>query len=131
MDKYMSFKEYQYHAAKTAVFKSNPSLKFFTNKNREDSTQIEVYDAVPLYPFLGLAEEAGEVLGKVEKAARDGHTYQQMKDGLVLELGDVLWYISAICGALNVSMEDVAKQNLDKLWARQANNTLHGSGDNR
>jgi hypothetical protein len=32
---------------------------------------------------------------------------------------------------LNVSLEDVAQKNIEKLQSRQQRNELHGSGDNR
>ena len=47
------------------------------------------------------------------------------------ELGDVLWYIANLSKELNVSLEDVAQKNIEKLQSRQQRNELHGSGDNR
>ena len=47
------------------------------------------------------------------------------------ELGDVLWYISALACELNVSLSTIAEDNLDKLTSRQERGELQGSGDNR
>ena len=47
------------------------------------------------------------------------------------EIGDVLYYIAALCSDLDISMETVAQMNKEKLWSRFERGTLHGSGDNR
>ena len=81
-----------------------------------------------IYPALGLGNEAGEVQGKVKKMLRDG-TFN--KDAIAAEIGDVLWYIAALCRDLELDMADVALKNLSKLKSRQERGTLKGSGDNR
>ena len=47
------------------------------------------------------------------------------------ELGDVLWYLSELALTYNISLEEVAKSNLEKLSSRKMRGTLSGSGDNR
>jgi NTP pyrophosphatase (non-canonical NTP hydrolase) len=47
------------------------------------------------------------------------------------ELGDILWYLSAICSDFGISLQDVAQTNHDKLESRRERNVLNGSGDNR
>jgi NTP pyrophosphatase (non-canonical NTP hydrolase) len=86
-----------------------------------------------LYPFLGLGGEVGEVLEIVKKTERDaaGVLNEERKTHLIKELGDVLWYISAIATDLNIEFNEVAQTNIDKLAKRKENNTLNGSGDNR
>ena len=84
---------------------------------------------------LGLAGETGEVMEKVKKMIRD-------KDGvfsptpediaeLKKELGDVLWYLSALAFYNGIDLDDVARANLDKLRSRKERNQIHGNGDNR
>lgn len=86
-----------------------------------------------IYPALGLAEEAGEVAGKFAKAVRDdnGIIYAERKEAIEKELGDVLWFVAECCFVLNVSLEEVAQKNLDKLTSRKERGVIHGSGDNR
>ncbi len=86
-----------------------------------------------IYPTLGLAGEVGEVVEKVKKSIRDdgGKITKERKDGLIKELGDVLWYVAQIAAELKVSLNDVAKGNLEKLKSRQDRGALHGSGDDR
>jgi NTP pyrophosphatase (non-canonical NTP hydrolase) len=58
---------------------------------------------------------------------RDGKSL----DGVGLELGDVLWYISALADDLGVTLEEVAQANVDKLKSRMERNKIKGDGDNR
>lgn len=65
---------------------------------------------------LGLTGEAGEVADLVKKWAGHGHTLD--RDKLVAELGDVAWYLAALCTYLGVSLDDVASGNVEKLKRR-------------
>lgn len=114
----MTFEQYQKIAITTDTFGGKPqpitSLAFITK-------------------LLGLVGESAEVADKFKKIYRDNQgklTPEQLKD-IQKELGDVLWYIQALCNYLGLSLEDVAQGNLDKLLDRKARGTLHGSGDNR
>lgn len=101
-----------------------------------------------------LAGEAGEFNEHFGKAMRDdgifnsvlvqehkdfGDLYhvrispltQERKDFLIKEIGDCLWYLSALCNELGVSLAHVAWINLCKLRDRTNRNKLQGSGDNR
>ena len=65
---------------------------------------------------LGLAGEAGEVANLIKKAVfhRHGLDLAQITD----ELGDVLWYIAALCTTLGLNLATVQEQNLAKLARR-------------
>ena len=82
---------------------------------------------------LGLAGEAGETADKIKKVLRDkdGMINEHDKLEIVKELGDVLWYVASIARYLNVSLEEVAQLNLEKLEGRRQRNLLRGEGDNR
>jgi NTP pyrophosphatase (non-canonical NTP hydrolase) len=86
-----------------------------------------------VYPTLGLTNEAGEVAGKVKKIFRDrdGVVTDEDRQALMLELGDVLWYLAELCTQLGISLDDVATANLRKLEDRTARGTLSGDGDYR
>lgn len=86
-----------------------------------------------LAQLLGLVGEAGEVADKFKKIFRDkaGVFDVDSKKEITKELGDVLWYISVICTYLDISLDDVAINNIEKLQSRQQRNVLRGSGDNR
>ena len=80
------------------------------------------------YMVLGLTSEAGEVAGKLKKRIRD-NVFD--KKAFLAEVGDVLWYIAGLCSVCDVDLEDVAKENINKLIDRQNRNMISGSGDNR
>lgn len=86
-----------------------------------------------IYPVLGLAEEAGEVVGKIKKALRDdnGIISEERKQAIKKELGDLTWYISAECSELGLTLEEVIQENIKKMFNRRQRGTLHGSGDDR
>ena len=64
----------------------------------------------------GLAEEAGEVLAHVRKHLLQGRPLD--RDALALELGDALWCVAITADTLGISLEDVARRNVEKLRAR-------------
>jgi NTP pyrophosphatase (non-canonical NTP hydrolase) len=64
----------------------------------------------------GLAEEAGEVLAHVRKHLLQGR--QLDRDALALELGDALWCVAITADTLGISLEAVARRNVDKLRVR-------------
>lgn len=65
---------------------------------------------------LGLAGEAGEVADTVKKAVF--HRHELNRDELIKELGDVLWYVAALCSKLDVSLSEVMERNIAKLKKR-------------
>ena len=100
------------------------------DKYQQQAATTAIYDQkhAIIYPALGLAAEAGEVANKVKKIMRDG---KLDRDGIASEIGDCLWYIAALCRDLNIDMETVAYDNLEKLHSRQKRGTLRGNGDKR
>lgn len=68
-----------------------------------------------MHAVLGLASEAGEVAGIFQKKYQ-GHKVDP--EHLEKELGDCLWMIAEACTALDWSMEDVMRLNIEKLRAR-------------
>lgn len=85
------------------------------------------------YLGLKLAGEAGEVAEKFGKIIRDkdGVGTPDDRNELIKELGDVLWYITAWANELNISLEQVARINIEKLYSRHERGVIGGSGDNR
>jgi NTP pyrophosphatase (non-canonical NTP hydrolase) len=90
-------------------------------------------DAWLAYPALGLAGEAGEVAEHAKKAIRDdgGTVSGERRAAMAKELGDVLWYVAQLASELGLELEDVARENLEKLTSRQRRGVLSGSGDER
>lgn len=91
------------------------------------ATRLPSSDAT--YAILGLAAEVGEFHGYLAKCIRDNQDHDLTT--MMKELGDILWFVSAICDDLEVSLEDVAAMNLMKLYDRKERGKIKGSGDNR
>ncbi|KKT76387.1 MAG: hypothetical protein UW72_C0007G0034 [Parcubacteria group bacterium GW2011_GWF2_44_7] len=109
----MDFKEYQQKSKKTAIYPDSGN-NF-------------------IYPTLGLAGEAGEVAEKIKKVIRDkggkidGETVQAIKK----ELGDVLWYVAQLASELGLQLDEIAKENIEKLSSRLKRGVINGNGDER
>lgn len=82
---------------------------------------------------LGLGDEAGEVQAIFKKWVRDNDADPALLDhsNLKKELGDVLWYIAVIAHNFDISLDDLARANLEKLASRKERGVIGGSGDNR
>ncbi len=109
------FEEYQRLAQSTAVYPGQGD------------------EEIAAYPALGLAGESGEVCEKIKKAIRDdgGRISEERRRQLKKELGDVLWYVAALCTELDLSMDEVARANVEKLASRKRRGVLKGDGDLR
>ena len=109
------------------------------------------------YPIVGLAEEAGEVCGKIAKFIRkhDGtepiasdnivgfkisngeldsaftDDMAEFKKNMSKELGDVLWMVAEICTIFGFDLEEVMEENIAKLTDRFERGVIVGEGDNR
>ena len=86
-----------------------------------------------VFPALGLNGEAGEVAEKVKKVLRDneGAFTEEKRQEIAKELGDCLWYVSAMSNDIGYSLEEIGEMNINKLCSRQQRNMIHGNGDNR
>ena len=78
---------------------------------------------------LGLMGEAGEVAEKIKKRIRDDTKVSP--DAILSELGDVLFYTTALANYYNFNLASVIAQNMFKLDGREARGTIKGSGDER
>ena len=68
---------------------------------------------------VGLAAESGEFLEIVKKLVFQGKPWNaDNREHLIIELGDVMWYVAQACMALDVSFDDVIRGNVSKLEKR-------------
>ena len=67
----------------------------------------------------GLAAESGEFLEIVKKMVFQGKPWNSdNREHLIIELGDVMWYVAQACMALDISFDDVVRGNVKKLEKR-------------
>ena len=68
---------------------------------------------------VGISAEGGEFMEIVKKMVFQGKPYNDdNREHLIIELGDVMWYVMQACKALDVSIEEVVAGNVDKLKKR-------------
>lgn len=83
------------------------------------ATDVDSGSGDPLVPLLGLAGEVGALLAEFKKQQRPGgESYRGFHDGVVTELGDILWYLAALARRVEVQLSHVATANLTKTRSR-------------
>lgn len=109
--------------------------EYTLNQYQEFVKTMSIYptDKGKEYTMLGLASEVGEVCSKYKKILRDkqGIIDETDKKAIIDELGDCLFYLTAICNEFNISIVELMRKNVKKLTDRKARNVIKGSGDNR
>ncbi len=101
----------------------------YQSKSAVSAVYPKVLDGGIFYACIGLSGEVGELLNKVKKIARDNA--EPDKEGIKLELGDIMWYVAMVAKEAGISLEDIAMSNIEKLEKRMRNGTIHGNGDER
>ena len=82
---------------------------------------------------VGLAAESGEFLEIVKKMVFQGKPWNDdNREHLIIELGDVMWYVANACIALDISFDEVIKRNVKKLEKRYPGGKFDiGDSENR
>lgn len=107
----MQTNEYQALAMRTNDGQSNVRL---ANKANDVNLNVEV--GLMLQASLGLSGEIGELNDMIKKWIF--HEKEMDWEHLKKEIGDVCWYIAAMCEAIGINFSDVLQKNVDKLKAR-------------
>src|SRR4051794_22837052 len=93
----MDFAEYQARAEDTNLQASSDPISFFLH---------------------GLVGELGVLTAAYKKRIRDNSSHELFVKRAHEELGDLLWYASALASALRLDLDDIARTNLDKVSRR-------------
>jgi NTP pyrophosphatase (non-canonical NTP hydrolase) len=104
----MDLDEYQQKATETTQF----------DLSGEDGKYIAI---------MGLSGEVGELATEYKKKLRDGGGYTIFKEKLTEEIGDILWYLSAIAYHEKLTLGEIAQANLLKIndrWKEGVSKTL-------
>lgn len=100
-----------------------------------------------IYAITGLTAEVGKINDKIAKWVRKGWIYfennnwkanlENIPDDfdpiheLVMEVGDVLWFVALMAEQLGHPLGIIAEMNLDKLASRKERGVIDGAGDYR
>lgn len=98
----MRANEYQELAARTLI--------------DEPDVPLTPHETMIIWNAVGLAGETGEVVDDIKKSIfhRHGIDYTRLSK----EIGDVLWYVAALCTTLSLDMESIMSENIEKLMKR-------------
>ncbi len=68
---------------------------------------------------VGINAEGGEFLEIIKKMIFQGKPYNEdNREHMIIELGDLLWYVAQACMALDITFEEVVETNVKKLEKR-------------
>ena len=111
LDKYSKFVQ---------VMTSKPSKEFDSYVERITELKENGCDVSRLNTAaVGIVAEAGEFAEIVKKILFQGKEYNQDNiDHMIIELGDILWYISQAATALGFRLDDILLGNTMKLLKR-------------
>ena len=114
-------------AAKISVSESisNPKETFDTNVNGTENV-LKACNANKIKKLMrsyGLGQGAtmDDMLAKPKS--------RKLLEGLIGELGDILWYTAMAARELNATLDTVAEANIHKLSQRVKNDAIEGDGD--
>lgn len=83
------------------------------------------------YSVLGLNDEAGEVAGAYKKYLRGDFGEEELIKRIKKELGDVMWYLAYTASVFDLTLDEIASENIRKLQDRQERGEIRGDGDER
>lgn len=68
---------------------------------------------------VGINAEGGEFMEIVKKMVFQGKPFNEdNREHMIIELGDIMWYVAQACMALNVTLDEVVSRNVQKLMKR-------------
>lgn len=117
MTKHIDFDRYQQFVAAVT---SNCSTNFVDFADRIGELDREGANIERLLTSgVGINAEGGEFLEIIKKMVFQGKPWNEdNREHLVIELGDIMWYVAQACMALEVSFDDVIAANVKKLEKR-------------
>jgi NTP pyrophosphatase (non-canonical NTP hydrolase) len=126
LEEFVVYKDYTVGEVASRKFQEISELSdnvLFQYQEFVDETAAAYISDYPLaYPALGLSGETGETVERIKKICRRGPGQAwtaEDREYLVLELGDIMWYVSRIANILDADLEEIIEKNIDKLTNRQ------------
>jgi len=128
--------EYQQIATKSAIYPGQGTplgLIYVALKLNGEAGELaeHVGKAMRDDNLMPVAEVCPECEGPLSVAILEGTFTPDRRALIIKEIGDVLWYLSAACNELGITLSEAATINLEKLCSRGERDVLQGSGDER
>ena len=117
MERMIDFNKYQSFVAEVT---SDASTNFVDFADRIGELDREGANIERLLTSgVGINAEGGEFLEIIKKMIFQGKPWDDdNREHLIIELGDVMWYVAQACMALDVSFDEVIERNVKKLEKR-------------
>lgn len=109
----MDFKEYQSGVVRTW---------------RSDPIELTPWQVKVLFCETGLSGETGELSENIKKGIFHGLPELLDREKVKKELGDILWYTTAMADTFGLTLEEIAEANNKKLAARYPAGFTPGGG---
>ena len=111
IEEYMDFVDKVTSEASKSSDKMNERVEYLNSNGVEVSRLLTA--------SIGLSGEVGELNEIIKKILFQAKTYDSVThEHMKKELGDIMWYITQACLALNIDLSDVIKGNKEKLSKR-------------
>ena len=102
-------------------------MKKYEKFVKETSIEFKNVNEDLIFFIMGIAGESGEILDRLIKHLRggfDNSITDELREDLIEELGDILFYITRSSQLLGISLDEVMQLNIEKLLKRIANKNL-------
>ena len=125
IEEYMDFVDKVTSEASKSSDKMNERVEYLNSNGVEVSRLLTA--------SIGLSGEVGELNEIIKKILFQAKTFDSVThEHMKKELGDIMWYITQACLALNIDLSDVIKGNKEKLSKRFPNQVFsHHNNVNR
>jgi len=111
MDKYLEFVNF----VTSDASKSSDAFLGRLTELADDGVDIQRL----LTGAVGISAEGGEFMEIVKKIIFQGKPFNDdNREHMIIELGDVMWYVAQACMALNTTIDEVVMRNVSKLLKR-------------
>jgi len=82
-----------------------------------------------MHMAIGISTEAGELLDAYKKKLAYNKSLD--KTNVAEEIGDLCWYVANLCRILNLDLQEILQNNIDKLRARYPEKFTEEKANNR
>jgi len=114
-----SLNAYQDFVLSTTSNDSRSPADFIERIDTLGNNPVAINPSLLLTAAIGMASESGEFSEVVKKIMFQGKYYDgEVREHLIRELGDVMWYVANAATSLGIDLEDVLLVNIDKLRVR-------------
>lgn len=111
--------DYEKYAEFVETVTSKPSLDYDTFLERVNELSEDIPVQRLLTAAVGMSAESGEFMEIIKKIIFQGKpANEENLEHLMIELGDIMWYVMQACGSLGITLDEVVARNVRKLEKR-------------